>query len=112
MVGSLAVQTRVDPVVGRLPITGVHRVSPFSRAPADLLFQVTGWRVASHKRRRPSDRFACLGVEFYVPHHSPTLMVVSNRPGRASELTETVNAILDAGRLSPSVAASVIGRFV
>ena len=73
------------------------------------LFELLGWELKEHLPF--SEDFAVLGVVCDLGSSDEGTLRVRNKPSRIEELTETVQAILAAGRLQQPLARSLRGKY-
>ena len=75
-------------------------------------FKVLGVVLDDEKSQPPSDFAMVLGVAFNTRSlHDQKLLLVEPKPTRVTNLTTLINKILDDNFLSPSLAASLLGKF-
>ena len=77
---------------------------------AKLLLDLLGFQFADHKLKPFDSRATVLGVEIDTSKAMDGFVLVRNKPGRVTEVTDTVNGILARGTLTSKEASRILGR--
>ena len=77
---------------------------------AKLLLDLLGFQFADHKLKPFDAKATVLGVEIDTSKAMDGFVLVRNKPGRVTEVTDTVNGILARGTLTSKEASRILGR--
>jgi hypothetical protein len=92
----------------------VEELAPSSQEALEGVFELLGWTIAreAHKRLSFQKTFKPLGVVVDFSHSAKRIVVVSNKRDRMEEIAKEADAVLIAGGVTASGAASTRGRIL
>ena len=78
-----------------------------------LLMKELGWKLDSRKAQGPTPKAKFLGnVEDYRPKGEPEEMLIEPKPGRAGEIVESIQQILQSRKMTSGEAKTIRGRLM